>query len=69
MSDIIPESTYISEALAADALLDELLGNIRRDVDNNEISLAEAAAERVKVMEEHLATIRELRIRHFGDGR
>ena len=61
-------ASYAAEAAAADALLDELIGNVRRDLDAGEISPAEAAAERIKVMEEHLITIRELRARYFGNG-
>jgi len=61
-----PASTYLSEALAADAELDEQLAIFRRELDAGEISPAEAAAERVRALETHLARIRALRVKHFG---
>lgn len=61
-----PGSTYMDEALAADAALDEELGIFRRKLDAGEITAAEAAAERVRAMEEHLRTIRSLREKYFG---
>jgi hypothetical protein len=66
MSDGPTTPTYAQEAAAADELLDELLGNVRRDFDAGEISAAEAASERVDIMERHLATIKMLRAKHFG---
>ena len=69
MSDPTPPAvTYAQESAAADAMLDELLANIRRDAGTGEISAIEAADERIQVMEEHLATIRELRLKYFGSG-
>jgi hypothetical protein len=59
-------STYMSEASAADAELDEQLAIFRRELDAGEITAAEAATERVRALEAHLAAIRALREKHFG---
>jgi hypothetical protein len=64
-----PGSTYMDEALAADATLDEQLAIFRRELDAGEMTAAEAAAERVRAMEAHLAAIRALRKKYFGNGR
>jgi hypothetical protein len=61
-----PGSTYLDEALAADAELDEQLAIFRRELEAGEITAAEAAAERVRAMEIHLAAIRALRQKYFG---
>jgi hypothetical protein len=42
-------------------VLDERLEAIRRDFENGEISVTEAADERVQVLEEHLASLQSLR--------
>jgi hypothetical protein len=62
-----PASNYISEASAADAVLDEQLAIFRRELDDGEITPAEAAAERVRAMESHLGRIRALRQKYFGE--
>jgi hypothetical protein len=64
-----PASTYMDEALAADAALDDQLAIFRRELDAGEITAAEAAAERVRAMEAHLGAIRALREKYFGNGR
>jgi hypothetical protein len=66
MSDPTTPATYTQEAAAADKLLDELLGNIRRDFDAGEITALEAAGDRINALEEHLATIKQLRTKYFG---
>ncbi len=61
-----PESAYADEAAKLDKLLDAGLAEIRRQSDAGLIGPSEAAYMRVGVMEQHLAEIRVLRIRHFG---
>ena len=62
------DRSYSDEAYELDAKLDEALAAIRRHVDSGEISLAEAAHQRIVALEGHIASIRQLRIEHFGDG-
>jgi hypothetical protein len=52
---------YWQAATAAADWLDERLAAIRRHYDNGEISVTEAAEERVQVLEEHIARLRALR--------
>jgi hypothetical protein len=59
-------SNYITEAMAADAALDEQLAIFRREEADGEITAVEAAYERVRALETHLATIRALRAKYFG---
>jgi len=46
----------------------EWIAYIRRRQDAGEITVRQAADERIAAMEEHLAAIRQLRERHFGGG-
>jgi len=59
-------SPYMAEASAADKALDEQLAILRREEADGEITTCEAAAERVRALEAHLAAIRALRARYFG---
>ena len=59
-------SDYISEAIAADKALDAKLAIFRRELDAGEITAVDAAYERVRALENHLATIRALRQKYFG---
>lgn len=52
---------YWERVTAAANELDERLANVRNDVENHEISIAEAAQERVELLERHLDMLRELR--------
>lgn len=65
MSDL-GGATYAAEAGLADEVLDVAQASIRRRAEAGEITWAEAADERVRVMEDHLAVIRRLRVKHFG---
>jgi hypothetical protein len=62
------QATYISEALTADAELDKWLAIFRDELSRGEITEVDAAHERVRAMERHLAVIRALRVKYFGNG-
>ena len=47
------------------ARLTEQLANIRKDQDAGDITVREAADERIQVMEEHLERLRRLREQHL----
>jgi hypothetical protein len=61
-----PGASYADEASALDKKLDLRLDSIRRRTASGALSDLGAANERVEVLEDHLAAIRELRIRWFG---
>ena len=65
MSDPTTSAPYAQEAAAADRLLDDKLAILRRELDAGDITPGEAAADRVAILEAHLASIRELRRRYF----
>jgi len=64
-------SRYYIEAEAEDKRLTDRLAAIRSREDAGTITVREAADERIAVMEQHLAAVRELRERHLegGEGR
>jgi hypothetical protein len=64
--DDTPGARYMEAAAAEDGKLDERLTMIRREEDEGSITVREAAAERVKALEGHLAATRALRLQHFG---
>jgi hypothetical protein len=61
-------SRYYIEAEAEDRLLAERLAAIRSREDAGTIATRRAADERIAVMEQHLAAVRELRRRHLECG-
>jgi hypothetical protein len=61
-------SRYYIKAEAEDRRLAERLAAIRSREDAGTIATRQAADERIKVMEEHLAAVRELRERHLEGG-
>jgi len=63
-----PASAYAVAAEREDQRLIERIAYIRRRQDAGEITVRQAADERIAAMEEHLAAIRQLRERHFGGG-
>jgi hypothetical protein len=60
---------YAELASEADAKLDDQLARIRRDQDSGKITPAEAATERVLVMEQHLARLALLRAEYLPGSR
>jgi hypothetical protein len=64
----VPESSYADEAAAVDQILDECLAEIRRRTDAGDITVREAADERVLALERHIETIRNLRAEYLGEG-
>ena len=68
MSDPTPSGRYADEAAIQDDLLDARLAEIRRRTDAGEITIREAADERVAALEHHIETIRNLRAEYFGEG-
>ena len=61
-------SRYYIEAEAEDRWLAECLAAIRSREDAGTIATRQAADERIAVMEQHLAAVRELRERHLEGG-
>ena len=62
MSDMIPEpERYFHLVEEAGRLLDNQLARIWNDSADGKITIREAADERIQVMTEHLARLRELR--------
>jgi hypothetical protein len=61
-------SRYYIEAEAEDRRLAERLAAIRSREDAGTVATRQAADERIAVMEEHLAAVRELRTRHLDGG-
>jgi outer membrane protein TolC len=67
MSDSTPSERYADEATRLDEQLDRLLAQTRATYDKGLITASEAAAARVGILETHLAEIKALRIRCFGE--
>ena len=59
-------SAYYSLVGQADADLDEALGHVRAEQDAGRITPAEAAAERIGLLERHLELCRQARLEHLG---
>ena len=59
-------SAYYSVVGQADADLDEALGHVRAEQDAGRITPAEAATERVGLLERHLELCQQARIAHLG---
>ncbi len=54
-------TAYFDAMREADQALDEALGHVRAEEDAGRITPAEAAAERIQVLERHLEECRRLR--------
>lgn len=61
-----PTSAYFDAMREADEVLDDALGHIRAEQDAGRLSPAEAAAERVGVLERHIAECQRLRRELLG---
>lgn len=59
-------STYFEEMREADEILDEALGHIRAEEAAGNISAADAATERVGLLQRHIDECRRLRAEYFG---
>ncbi len=57
----------MQEAEAQDQILRDRLTVIRRQQEAGDITVREAADERVSAMEHHLAATRALRVEYLGD--
>ena len=59
-------SAYYDAASKANADLEEALGHVRAEEDAHRISTAEAAAERIGLLERHLELCQQARLDHLG---
>ncbi len=59
-------SAYFDAMRDADEALDDALAAVRAEQDAGRITMAEAAAERIGLLERHLAECRRLRAGHLG---
>jgi hypothetical protein len=59
-------SAYYNLVNKADADLDEALSHVRAEEDAGRITPAEAAAERVELLERHLELCQQARLDHLG---
>ncbi len=59
-------SEYYDAAMAADADLENALTNVRAREDAHQIAPAQAAAERIELMEAHLSECQQLRVELLG---
>jgi hypothetical protein len=67
MSAPTTPDAYTAEAAAQDAMLDERIAAIRRQQDQGDITIREAADLRVEALEHHLAAVKALRAEYFGE--
>jgi hypothetical protein len=61
-----PAQQYAEAAAEADEQLDQALTLIRRQEDAGDLSVTEAAGQRITAMEAHLAALQALRQQHLG---
>ena len=59
-------SAYYDAVSKADADLEEALVHVRAEEDAHRITPAEAAAERIELLERHLELCQQARITHLG---
>jgi len=59
-------SAYYNAVSRADADLEEAISHVRAEEDAHRISPAEAAAERIGLLERHLELCQQARIAHLG---
>ncbi len=62
-----PHSAFYDAVSRADADLEEALGHVCAEEDAHRITPAEAAAERIGLLERHLELCQQARIAHMGD--
>jgi hypothetical protein len=62
-----PHTAYYDAVSQADEALDDALAAVRAEQDAGRITVAEAACERVGLLERHLELLRRLRAEHLGD--
>jgi hypothetical protein len=67
MTSIIPNGGYSAEASALDCALDLKISDIRARLDGGDITVRQAADERVAALTWHLAMVEALRNQYFGD--
>jgi hypothetical protein len=60
-------SAYYDAVSKADADLEEALSHLRAEEDAHHITPAEAAAERIGLLERHLERCRQARLDHLGE--
>ena len=61
-----PHSAYYDAVGRADADLEDALGHVRAEEDARRITPAEAAAERIELLERHLELCQQARLDHLG---
>ena len=61
-----PHSAYYDAVSRADADLEDALSHVRAEEDAHRITPVEAAAERIELLERHIAECRRLRREHLG---
>ncbi len=61
-----PHSAYFNAISRANADLEEALSHLRAEEDAGRITTAEAAAERIGLLERHLEVCQQARIAHLG---
>jgi hypothetical protein len=59
-------STYFDAIRRAEEDISEALGHVRAEEDAGRITTAEAATERIELLERHLKRCRRLRAEHLG---
>ena len=59
-------SAYYDAVSKADADLEEALGHVRAEEDAHRITPAEAAAERIELLERHLELCQQARLDYLG---
>ena len=59
-------SAYYNAVSRADADLEEALSHVRAEEDAHRITTAEAAAERIGLLERHLELCQQARLDHLG---
>lgn len=59
-------SAYYDAVSRADADLQDALGHVRAEEDAHRITAAEAAAERIGLLERHLELCQRARVEHLG---
>jgi hypothetical protein len=59
-------SAYYDAVSRADASLEEALSHVRAEEDAHRITPAEAASERIELLERHLELCQRARVEHLG---
>jgi hypothetical protein len=61
-----PHTAYYAAVSQADESLDDALAAVRAEQDEGRLTVAEAACERVGLLERHLELLKRLRAEHLG---